>query len=599
MIAPACTVYIVTAEIIKIGGVTTTKKFFIDGVQQKFMVLNEKNKGKHIFNLESPSLIGHEFRFSTLSDGLHNTLEYVKTQDDDILKSFIEYDYDYNKITINLESSLDKPNLYYYDTKNEKMGAEMPITNLSETKLLTNYFNNIDWHKIITNNSVLITHVPKDVNDILKKPNIGITDWEPQIHELFGALRNDIGGWRTEYFIIKEESLNFQSRQIIDTLSQRFGYKLNRKSFTGSIQHYPYSIITTVIPSADEITLINSLQTPETSTLKTNIPTRIVSSSNIRGSNALDSISKSIVQQTMKSNLLRKMRYDTVHEYFHIHEMRLSGGRVHKIPIITIKNEWEMPWLVEGVASIYTRYFLNDYEYNKCERYDISSTDTFWTDNGYTHLNILRNDTKNVILLFKDCSNYSIILPNDISATNINNYDTWHDNDIKCDTNSNPEYSHNAYITYVLYLMKIVFEATGSHRLLFYTFWENLKEDINSKGWTTIFTETFYDNSYNSDMKTIFDREIDNYNETENDPLIKISDNFMINFFKLVEKYLRSNEINDDLFASRLIPYKLSFIEYTNEYPPWPGHPSFIKKYAQNTNYLKYPPWPGTPHFCN
>lgn len=585
-------VYIVTVETIKIGetrtGETITeKKFFINGIQQKFLILN--TKGKHIFILKSPSLSEYDFRFSTLSDGSHNDL--YKTQDDAILGNFIEYDYNYKQITINLETLSDKPNLYYYDTKNERMGAEMPITNLSETKLLTNYFNDIDWHKIINNNSVLITHVPQDVNNILK--NKKILDWELQIHDLFHELRSDIGGWRTEYFIIKEESLNFQSRQIIDTLSQRFGYQLNRKLFTGSIQHYPYSIITTVIPtvspSDDDILLINSLQTsetsiPETYRLKRNIPTRIVSSSITRGNNPINSISKSTIQQNLKSNLLRKLRYDTVHEYFHIHEMRLSGGRIHKNPIITISNEWEMPWLVEGVASIYTRYFLNDYEYNKCERYHISSTDTFWTDNEYTQLNILRNDTNNVISLFKADESYAILVDN------INNYDTWHTNDISLGS----DYSHNAYITYVLYLMKIVFKATGSHRLLFYTFWENLKEDIDTKGWTTIFTETFYDNSNNNnkDMKTIFDEEMTKYG-------LDKDDNFMTNFFKLVEKYLRSNEINEDLIASRLIPYELSFIEYTNDYPPWPGYPRFIKKYAQNTNYLDYPPWPGTPYFCN
>jgi len=282
--------------------------------------------------------------------------------------------------------------------------------------------------------------------------------------------------------------------------------------------------------------------------------------------------------------------------------MRLSGGRIHKNPIITISNEWDMPWLTEGSSSIYTNYFLNDFEISKCEHFDISSAESFWniSNREYTQLNILRNIVDDTRILFTDCSNYSI------NSQLINDYNTWHNSDISCSTNQDlNKRGYNAYIVYVLYLMQIVFKATGSHREIFFTFWENLKEnvDINIKSWEEKFTETFYNDVSNSYIFEEFQKEIKKYNDDSNNiDLYYNSNDFMDKtLFKLVEYYLKNNKsensFDHDISKNKLIPYNISFTKYNNDLPPWPGAPIFVEKYDHQNNSLDHPPWPGPPYF--
>jgi len=588
LITSSCKVYNVT-----VGKSSIEKsKFFIDGEQQKFLILL---KGTHIFNLKSPSLDGYEFSFSETSDGSHNPIDGL------VYKSpNISYQYINKKIIINVTDDFST-NLYYFSRTQKDMGAEIPVTHESKNNLQTKYFNDIDWGKINNNNSVLITHVPKDVNKNLAKNDI--TKWELDIHDLIGGLRNglksSIGGWRTEYFIIKKGFINHESQKLINKLSERFGHEIHHKYFTGSIQHYPHSIIATVIPSNDEIKIIKN--NPSTMHVVSNDAT-IIRRDNNRINNNLRLILNPTNNTLPSSNLLRKLRSDTVHEYFHIHQMRLSGGRIHKNPIITISNEWDMPWLTEGSSSIYTNYFLNDFEISKCEHFDISSAESFWniSNREYTQLNILRNIVDDTRILFTDCSNYSI------NSQLINDYNTWHNSDISCSTNQDlNKRGYNAYIVYVLYLMQIVFKATGSHREIFFTFWENLKEnvDINIKSWEEKFTETFYNDVSNSYIFEEFQKEIKKYNDDSNNiDLYYNSNDFMDKtLFKLVEYYLKNNKsensFDHDISKNKLIPYNISFTKYNNDLPPWPGAPIFVEKYDHQNNSLDHPPWPGPPYF--
>jgi len=100
---------------VTVQSVSGSNKYFIDGVQQQTQELYEGNTYR--FDTSDSSVSGHPFRFSTTSDGTHNSGEPYSTGV--TYNSYAGSAGAYTQITI----ASDAPTLYYYCQNHSGMGG--------------------------------------------------------------------------------------------------------------------------------------------------------------------------------------------------------------------------------------------------------------------------------------------------------------------------------------------------------------------------------------------------------------------------------------------------------------------------------------------